>query len=142
MVVTTYDDLENRFIEYNSRVYPSHQRARTLGRRLANGVSEHFHEQLVLPSQIRAIAYLLGFEDHSIYADVSPLGVSSEAYHSKIEPEIPQDGRVDISALITNPKKGGVAFKRTAVEQAFQKLAEQQKLDYSPERFQIALERV
>ena len=49
MVVTDYHDLENRFIEYNSRVYGSQQRARTFGRAFANKLSGHFGEQVVLP---------------------------------------------------------------------------------------------
>ena len=85
---------------------------------------------------------MLGFEDHLTAAQAFPLCVTSKTYHGEIEPLIPQSGRIDISALVSNPGKGTVAFKRTAVEEAFQKLAEQRKLDYSPERFQVALERV
>ena len=81
----------------------------------------------------------MGFEDRRYYG---PLGISFKTFHEEIEPFIPSDGRVDITNLVRNPKKGSIAFKRTAVEQALQELGIQQKLRYSPERFQYALEKV
>ena len=135
--------LEERFIEYNSRVLPRHQRARTLSREISRRISQVVGEQVVTRYQIRGIAYLLGFQDPSYSEDTDgPSGVCAKTFHEKIEPLIPQDGRVDISTLVRHPEKGEVIFKKTAVEQAFQELTKQQRLIYTLKRFQYALERV
>lgn len=134
-------ELEERIMELNSRFIPKTIKAHNETLKIRQQVSESAGYNVLLPYQIRELAYLLGFEDIFYALDEGPSGISAATYKI-IARRIPEEGKIDYAHLVKNSRKGHIAFTTTAVEIGFQLLGEERKIEYSSERFHNALQEV
>src|SRR3989338_5506708 len=125
-------NIEDRFIKYNSWLSPE-QLAATLKRReITQRVSKQVEEEVLTQPQIRVIAYLLGFDDSQYTPAHGPFGISSSKYKRQIEAKIPIDTVVDLSQYGARLKSyGNIAFRRSGIEVAFRELDEKGILEFT-----------
>ena len=137
------EELKRRIDEYADSFTAVTLRAKLRARRMAQQLSKEVGEEIIMPPHVRALAYLIGFEDNT--PEHNPFNVSLTAYRRKILPAISATGV--INPTIYNPRLGRkgyleVAFKRSAVEDAFRTLHDKGLAEYSKERFAEALQYV
>lgn len=135
-----YDDIELRFSNYIGNSDSGCLRARIIANKISDSLSKKLEEEVLMPNQVRAIAYLLGFTDPD-YDSCSdgPFGISAKVYAKEIEKKILSEFVVDCSTLGIHFKKyGNKAFKIEGVKKAFEQLSLENKINYTPERFEEA----
>ncbi len=132
--------LDERIIQYTARLN-GYTNARKQTRWAQEELTRAIGEPVMLPQQVRATAWLLGYDDkHYSRATDGPTGISSETYRKHIKPLIPEEARIKPSDY-GRPKRhyGDVAFKTEAVKIALRKLGEEGKLDYTDTDFERAI---
>jgi len=139
----TIGDIDEKLSEYNSRMINSRLRASRIAKRIVRKALEEVGEEVFTGYQVRGLAYLLGFYDPS-FDDMSSCapGITYNTFRRKIKPHIPQEAIVPNKYPKRNNREYNILFKRTGVEQTFQKLATMGELDYTPERFQYAVSKL
>lgn len=98
-------------------------------------------EPVILPQQVRALTYLLGYKDSKYVEGADgPTGVSAETYRKDIKTKIPEEAKIKPSDY-GRPKRhyGDIAFKTKAVKTALRQLGEEGKLSYNDADFERAI---
>ena len=83
------EKLKTRIDEYAERV---DLRAKLRARRMAKQLSDEDGEEILMPPHVRALAYLLGFEDNTSGNSSIAFEVGLNTYRQKIRPLIPASG--------------------------------------------------
>lgn len=131
--------IEERFMEYQSGKDVKEFEAQIRNRNIAKKVSAHIGEEVLTESQIRSVAFLLGFDD-----ELGPCGISYTSYQKEIVSKIPVNAIVDLSHhghLKLKPHRK-IAYRRSGVEKAFEELTHEGRLEYTVERLSYALRKI
>lgn len=98
-------NLDERIVEYQSSMDSRQTKGASLTRLIAQRISQEIGEEVLLPLQIPALAYILGFEAPSPntglpYYPNSELIYNNKLSRREIESMIPSTGRIDIAHLV------------------------------------------
>ena len=140
--------IEKRYLDFNERLVGSCGFAKRIQARKAEEIAEVVREPVVFPSQVRVLAHLLGYdgtEGDQSWAQCYEFGAfmfSMDTYRRHVEREIPEEGKILSTDHGVDTHKVPYVFKLNSVKEGLKVMGEKGKLDYSPERFDYALQKL
>ncbi|MBI2545378.1 MAG: hypothetical protein HYW22_02140 [Candidatus Aenigmarchaeota archaeon] len=129
----TYQDIDERLQEFNYNLSAEYFRAEINRKRACQKAAKELGEQVLTPPQINTLAYILGYSRY-----LSPFAEVASEFRL-IERRIPPESCVDLTKITHLRSYGGLGFRRSGIQAAFEQLGKEGKLHYTPERFDYAV---
>lgn len=134
--------VDENWLELNNGFTDTAIRAAISGRKQVQNYSRLIGEEVLYQVHIRNLAFLLRFRESDHKEDPRMPFISKEMFKDVIEKQIPEKAKVDLHPLGFNKKEPyRFVYRRSGVEFAFAQLSAKKRLDYTPQRFQQALDK-
>lgn len=129
--------LEARLIEYLHRVEQSIPARNALDRGLVRGRRILFSEGELVADihRLKAILYLLGYDDPSYCTSDGPSGISDRTFEREIQPRIP-------GGTLVESARSGKFYRLRGIRELVTVLYKEGKLDYPADRLDKILRRI